>query len=252
MTKRAQIPFSAWLPAAIAAPTPVSSLVHSSTLVTAGVFLLIRFYPCLVNTGVLDLLLVLSIITILISGWGANFETDIKKIIALSTLSQLGLIIIILRIGLPDLAFFHLISHAIFKSTLFICGGTIIHISDGRQDRRHMRSLISRSPLLVSVFSIRNLALSGFPFLAGFYSKDLVLESFFGLNTNIFLQIVTVLATGMTLSYRLRRMFLGISNINNLKRVSELIDTNKIIIKSISILFLFRILIGFNFSVNFC
>lgn len=99
MTKRAQIPFSAWLPAAMAAPTPVSALVHSSTLVTAGVYLLIRFSPRLSGSSALAGLLVLARLTIFIAGLGANFETDLKKIIALSTLRQLGVIIVILSLG---------------------------------------------------------------------------------------------------------------------------------------------------------
>lgn len=252
ITKRAQIPFSAWLPAAIAAPTPVSALVHSSTLVTAGVFLLIRFYPCIKERGIIEFLLVISVITRIISGWGANFEVDIKKIIALSTLSQLGLIMMILRLGIPDLAFFHLITHAIFKSTLFICGGTIIHMSDGSQDSRSMRSLRVRSPLLRGVFRLTNLALSGFPFLAGFYSKDLLLEFFFRGVFNIILVIIMVGATGITVSYRLRAIFLGMSSVSNLKRVRELMDNNQSLKISIRLLRIFRIVLGFFFSWNFC
>src|SRR3982751_667902 len=124
ITKSAQIPFSAWLPAAIAAPTPVSSLVHSSTLVTAGVYLLIRFHELI---QVNSFLLLFSVITIFISGVGANFEIDLKKIIALSTLSQLGVIIIILSLGIYELSYFHLITHALFKSLLFLCAGVYIH-----------------------------------------------------------------------------------------------------------------------------
>jgi len=103
ITKRAQMPFSAWLPAAIAAPTPVSALVHSSTLVTAGVYLLIRFNYIL---GINNFLFYVGVFTIFISGLGANFETDLKKIIALSTLSQLGLVIITLRLGIVEFSFF--------------------------------------------------------------------------------------------------------------------------------------------------
>jgi NADH-ubiquinone oxidoreductase chain 5 len=124
ITKRAQVPFSAWLPAAIAAPTPVSSLVHSSTLVTAGVYLLIRFNFFLSFNY---FLLVTSVITITLRGIGAFFEIDLKKVIALSTLRQLGVMIIIISLGIKELGFFHLLTHALFKSLLFLCAGFYIH-----------------------------------------------------------------------------------------------------------------------------
>jgi len=124
ITKRAQIPFSSWLPAAMAAPTPVSALVHSSTLVTAGVYLLIRFRVLLESRTAFKVLFLISAITMFMSGLGANFEYDLKKIIALSTLSQLGVIIRVLRIGLKELAFFHLVTHALLcaisSSLLFV------------------------------------------------------------------------------------------------------------------------------------
>lgn len=176
ITKRAQIPFSSWLPAAMAAPTPVSALVHSSTLVTAGVYLLIRFNILLYNSFLGQLLLLLSGLTIFIAGLGANFEFDLKKIIALSTLRQLGLIIRILSIGFYKLAFFHLLSHALFKALLFICAGAIIHNIQNSQDIRLIGGLGIYIPLTTSCFNVANLALSGIPFLAGFYSKDLILE----------------------------------------------------------------------------
>lgn len=176
ITKRAQIPFSSWLPAAMAAPTPVSALVHSSTLVTAGVYLLIRFNYLLENNKLGQFLLLVSGLTIFISGLGANFEFDLKKIIALSTLRQLGLIIIILSIGFIKLAFFHLLTHAMFKALLFICAGSIIHNIINSQDIRSIGGLCIRMPLTATFFNIANLALCGMPFIAGFYSKDLILE----------------------------------------------------------------------------
>lgn len=174
ITKRAQIPFSAWLPAAIAAPTPVSALVHSSTLVTAGVYLIIRFHHLL---GANFFLLYVGCLTIFMSGLGANFEIDLKKIIALSTLSQLGVIIFTLSLGLIELAFFHLLSHALFKSLLFLCAGVYIHGAGDCQDIRLLGGVMKSIPVRSLFFGCCSLSLCGFPFLSGFYSKDLILES---------------------------------------------------------------------------
>lgn len=186
ITKRAQIPFSSWLPAAIAAPTPVSALVHSSTLVTAGVYLLIRFNNYLIlNNQVLLILLILGRLTIFISGLGANYEIDLKKIIALSTLSQLGLIIRILSLGYIKLAFFHLLTHALFKALLFLCAGIFIHRIINFQDIRLSGGFNNQIILSLIYFNISSLALCGIPFLAGFYSKDLILEYVIISNINL-------------------------------------------------------------------
>lgn len=185
ITKRAQIPFSSWLPAAIAAPTPVSALVHSSTLVTAGVYLLIRFNYYLLSKFLLFILLFLGRITIFMSGLGANYEIDLKKIIALSTLSQLGLIIRILSLGFIKLAFFHLLTHALFKALLFLCAGIFIHRLINSQDIRLSGGINNQIVLTLIFFSISRLALCGIPFLAGFYSKDMILEFVIVSNINI-------------------------------------------------------------------
>ena len=147
------------MPAAIAAPTPVSALVHSSTLVTAGVYLLVRFRVAFEGSDMQITLLLLSSLTIFMAGLGANFEYDLKKIIALSTLSQLGVIMRILSIGYANLAFFHLLSHALFKALLFICAGAVIHNIKDYQDIRVIGSLVSQIPL--TTFCI-NLAKFGF------------------------------------------------------------------------------------------
>lgn len=173
ITKRAQIPFSAWLPAAIAAPTPVSALVHSSTLVTAGVYLIIRFNYIL---GANLILFYVGSITMFMAGLGANYEIDLKKIIALSTLSQLGVIILILSLGFRELAFFHLLTHALFKSLLFLCAGVFIHGAQDCQDIRLLGGTLLRTPVSSVFFICCSLSLCGFPFLSGFYSKDLILE----------------------------------------------------------------------------
>jgi len=174
-TKRAQIPFSAWLPAAIAAPTPVSSLVHSSTLVTAGAYLIFRF-SAIINLYIIQFF---GILTIIIAGLNALKEIDIKKIVALSTLSQLGLIVRALGVGLKFCIFFHLILHAYFKALLFISVGNIIHFSDDYQDLRKINFYENFQSLTLVFCLISNFSLIGFPFLSGFFSKDLILEFFF-------------------------------------------------------------------------
>jgi len=205
ITKRAQIPFSRWLPAAIAAPTPVSALVHSSTLVTAGVFLVIRFYPFLETvSGFKSTLLFISVVTLLIAGIAANYETDLKKVIALSTLSQLGVIIISLGIGFPYLALFHLYTHALFKALLFLCAGTIIHNSSNSQDIRSIGIYFNQGPLTITCINIANLSLCGAPFLSGFFSKDLILEQSLSHPTRILILILAFVATGLTAAYSIR------------------------------------------------
>lgn len=205
ITKRAQIPFSRWLPAAIAAPTPVSALVHSSTLVTAGVFLIIRFYPFLHKTWWFNnSILLIATTTILIAGIRAIAECDIKKIIALSTLSQLGVIIIRLGLNFPHLAFFHLITHALFKALLFLCAGAIIHLHHHSQDLRFIGNLPKQIPLTTSCLLAANLALCGRPFLAGFYSKDIIIESTLFFNNNFIIIFMLLLATTLTAAYSIR------------------------------------------------
>nr|YP_010241762.1 NADH dehydrogenase subunit 5 [Tridentarius dentatus]QTI82450.1 NADH dehydrogenase subunit 5 [Tridentarius dentatus] len=208
MTKSAQIPFSSWLPAAMAAPTPVSALVHSSTLVTAGVFLVIRFFPFLsTSKAFLSSLLFISVLTLLMAGLGANFENDLKKVIALSTLSQLGVMMMSLGMNMPYLALFHLYTHALFKALLFLCAGTIIHNSSNSQDIRSMGMIFSQAPLTVSCMNVANLSLCGAPFLSGFYSKDLILEVALFDPTNLIMVLLIFLATGMTAAYSLRLSF---------------------------------------------
>nr|ALO71138.1 NADH deshydrogenase subunit 5 [Stenus comma] len=241
MTKSAQIPFSAWLPAAMSAPTPVSSLVHSSTLVTAGVYLLIRFSSCL-SSNILMLLMVLSSLTMFMAGLTANFEYDLKKIIAFSTLSQLGLMMSILCSGEMILAFFHLLMHALFKATLFMSAGIMIHMFMNYQDIRFMGGLSFQMPIMSMIFIISNLSLCGFPFLSGFYSKDLLLEVVSMNYLNFYIYLMYFISTGLTVSYTFRLLnylffknfnFLSLSNINeNSKNLF-----NSVIIILISVIF---------------
>nr|YP_009740713.1 NADH dehydrogenase subunit 5 [Euparatettix variabilis]QID03675.1 NADH dehydrogenase subunit 5 [Euparatettix variabilis] len=223
MTKSAQIPFSAWLPAAMAAPTPVSALVHSSTLVTAGVYLLIRFSPMLFFSKMNSVLLLIGCLTMFMSGVAANCEFDLKKIIALSTLSQLGLMMGILGAGYPLMSFFHLLTHALFKSLLFLCAGCYIHGLFDNQDIRYMGSLTMSMPYTSACLNVANLSLCGFPFLSGFYSKDLILElySFGFLNMIIF--FLFFFSTGLTVMYSFRLLYYSLIKFFSFNSLSNFI-----------------------------
>lgn len=205
-TKSAQVPFSAWLPAAIAAPTPISSLVHSSTLVTAGVYMIIRFYECLLKSFLTEIILIVSLITIFVAGLRALQEFDIKRLVAFSTLGQLGFITMILSLGYLYVAFFHLLIHALFKALLFICTGSVIHSSIGIQDLRKMGSLILR-PLTRVRLNISIFRLIGLPFSSGFYSKDALLElcmcRYIGIGVGVWMGLMAM----VTIAYSVRVIY---------------------------------------------
>lgn len=243
ITKSAQIPFSAWLPAAIAAPTPVSALVHSSTLVTAGVYLIIRFSSALEASKIQSTLLIISCLTMFIAGLGANFEYDLKKIIALSTLRQLGVILRILALGFPDLSFFHLLRHALFKALLFMCAGVVIHRVRGYQDIRFIGCLVKFIPMTVSYIVVSNMALCGFPFLAGFYSKDIILEVAFMRWINFIALGLYIFATGLTVSYTIRLVFYSLRGSYNLRSLRNVYD-DKVITNSIGVLGIRAVVMG--------
>nr|YP_009158714.1 NADH dehydrogenase subunit 5 [Heliconius clysonymus]AKO73360.1 NADH dehydrogenase subunit 5 [Heliconius clysonymus] len=244
MTKSAQIPFSSWLPAAMAAPTPVSALVHSSTLVTAGVYLLIRFNNLLVDMVFLKILLLLSGLTMFMAGICANYEFDLKKIIALSTLSQLGLMMSILSMGFNDLAFYHLLTHAMFKALLFMCAGVIIHMMNDNQDIRMMGGISIYIPLTSLCLNISNLALCGIPFLAGFYSKDMILEMVSMSNLNMLIFFLYYFSTGLTMFYTIRLLMYLMINDFNLLSIYNLYDEDYIMLKSMMILLFMSLVSG--------
>nr|YP_010250550.1 NADH dehydrogenase subunit 5 [Cerceris quinquefasciata]QTV22618.1 NADH dehydrogenase subunit 5 [Cerceris quinquefasciata] len=216
ITKSAQFPFSIWLPAAMAAPTPISSLVHSSTLVTAGIYLMIRLMYFLNMLELNFYLLMISSFTMFMSGIVANFEFDLKKIIALSTLSQLGLMMSILSLGYSDLSFFHLLVHAMFKSLLFLCSGVIIHLMMDNQDIRFYGGIFNKLPFMSSCMLISICSLCGFPFFSGFYSKDLIMEIMFMNYMNLFSLLLLIFSTILTVSYNFRLILYLYFNIYNL------------------------------------
>lgn len=158
-------------------PTPVSALIHAATMVTAGVFLMVRFSPLLEFTPyILFLMIIFGSITAFFASMVGVFQNDLKKIIAYSTCSQLGYMIFCCGLSSYTLSMFHLSNHAFFKALLFLCAGSIIHAVADEQDIRKMGSLINFLPITYSLILVGSLALVGFPFLTGFYSKDFILE----------------------------------------------------------------------------
>nr|AWV84141.1 NADH dehydrogenase subunit 5 [Tettigades ulnaria] len=243
-TKSAQIPFSSWLPAAMAAPTPVSALVHSSTLVTAGVYLMIRFSNMIQNMSLINMFMLMSVMTMIMSGIGANFEFDLKKIIALSTLSQLGIMMTILMFGYPMLSFFHLIIHALFKASLFLCAGMIIHGFSNNQDIRMMGCLCYQMPMTMTLMNIANLSLCGIPFMSGFYSKDLIMESMCFNNINFLIMALMYIGIGLTSFYSMRLSFFLMLTNHNYDNFISLKETFNNMVSSVMTLSIYSIISG--------
>nr|QXJ42007.1 NADH dehydrogenase subunit 5 [Euprymna sp. Type 4 GS-2021] len=239
MTKSAQIPFSSWLPAAMAAPTPVSALVHSSTLVTAGVYLFIRFFNYLIVYYWFSMFMFyISIMTTIMSGICALYEYDMKKIIALSTLSQLGVMMMSLSLGMPMMALFHLYTHAMFKALLFMCGGNIIHCFMGNQDMRQINNVSSLLPVTCMFLNVANMALCGMPFLAGFYSKDLIIEGLILGNLNLLMLFLGLFGVCLTVLYSMRFSFFIIWGNDSSQVYNNIGDNDKNMIFAMSMLVL--------------
>lgn len=226
MGKSAQLGLHTWLPDAMEGPTPVSALIHAATMVTAGVFLLIRFSPLFeFSLNMLDFLIFIGSLTAFFAAFTGVFQHDLKKVIAYSTCSQLGYMIFCCGLSCYNISLFHLFNHAFFKALLFLSAGSVIHGINNEQDMRRMGSLISFLPMTYSLMLIGSLALTGFPFLSGFYSKDIILEAAnIHRNLNLHLWLGTLaawlgtLAAFFTSFYSFRLVYLTFLNNANLNR----------------------------------
>ena len=205
--KSAQLPLYTWLPDAMAGPTPVSALIHAATMVTAGIFMITRMnFLFDLTPQILNIIAIVGAVTALVAASIGLVQNDIKKVLAYSTVSQLGLMFLAIGLGAYNIAVFHVITHAFFKACLFLGSGSVIHAMHGEQDMRKMGSLKKFMPITFATMLISTLAISGIPPFSGFFSKDEILMTAF--HENIPLWIIASLASIMTAFYMFRLMYL--------------------------------------------
>jgi len=247
MTKRALYPFSPWLPIAIAAPTPISALVHSSTLVTSGLYLIIRYsYILYSSPEVIQILLCVRVFTSFYAGLNTIFEMDLKKLIALSTLRHLGFIGMAFSAGLLHLRFFHLLVHALFKSLLFMTMGDIIINLNHSQDIRYLSKGSIYTPFSSIIIRVSILNLLGVPNLRGYFSKDLVLETINFNNISFFVILIMYFNVVFTYYYSYKLFYF---TFHSVKLVPYQLFHSPFLIHSILILFFEIVHISFFYVV---
>jgi len=250
MAKSSQVGLHVWLPMAMEGPTPVSALIHAATMVTAGVYLLMRSSPLIeYSSTVLLLCLWLGAITTVFSSLIGLFQQDIKKVIAYSTMSQLGMMVIAIGLSSYNVALFHLINHAFYKALLFLGAGSVIHAVADNQDFRKYGGLISYLPLTYSVMLIASLSLVAFPFMTGFYSKDFILESAYGQFSfsGIAVYVIATIGAIFTTLYSVKVLYLTfLTNPNgSLQSIKHAHEGNIYMTLPLVILAIFSIFFGF-------